>query len=153
MVRLLKKLKGKDEELTEDQDENVQKYEDYLTSHKVPELFNKLLTNLINDRPEDIQKHLIDQLEKVLYYRKNPSMQEPGYLTSEDFELMFDAYDVVGEGTVDYNCLAQSLKVAGIRDPEEVLAKDYQQVRKNSHISKPQFTLILNQEFQKRGYS
>jgi Ca2+-binding EF-hand superfamily protein len=152
MVRLLKRLKGKDEELTEDQEDNVKKYEDYLTTHKIPELFNKLLTNVINDRPEDVKKHLIAQLEKILYLRKNPSMQESSYFTSEDFELMFDSYDIVGEGYVDYACLVQALQVAGVKNPEEILAKDFPQVRTSSHISKPQFALILNQGFQKAGY-
>ena len=153
MVRLLKKLKGKDEELTEDQENSVKTYEDYLKEHKIPELFNKLLTQIVNDRPGDVKKHLAEQLEKILYYRKNPSLQEPSYFTSEDFENMFDAYDIVGEGVVDFECLVQALRVAGIRDPEEALSKDFAQVRHNSHISKPQFTMILNAEFGKRGYA
>lgn len=153
MVRLLKKLKGKDEELTDDQENSVKVYEDYLKEHGIPELFNKLLTQIVNDRPEDVKKHLAEQLEKILYYKKNPSLQEPSFFNSEDFENMFDAYDIVGDGMVDYECLVQALKVAGVKDAEEALNKDFAQVRKNSHISKPQFTLILNTEFAKRGYS
>lgn len=153
MVRLLKKLKGKDEELTDDQENSVKVYEDYLKEHGIPELFNKLLTQIVNDRPEDVKKHLAEQLEKILYYKKNPSLQEPSFFNSEDFENMFDAYDIVGDGMVDYECLVQALKVAGVKDAEEALNKDFAQVRKNSHISKSQFTLILNTEFAKRGYS
>lgn len=153
MVRLLKKLKGKDEELTDEQENSVKVYEDYLKQHGIPELFNRLLTQIVNDRPENVKGHLAEQLEKILYYKKNPSLQEPSFFTSEDFENMFDAYDIVGDGMVDYECLVQALKVAGVKDPEEALNKDFAQIRKNSHISKPQFTLILNTEFMKRGYS
>jgi Ca2+-binding EF-hand superfamily protein len=149
MVRLLKTGKFKPEVLSSDQTAKVEKYEHYLETHKIPELFNRLLTQLIHDRPADIKNHLIMQLSEIHY---NKGMQS-NYFTSEDFENMFDAYDIAGEGHVDYNCLVQALQIAGVKHPEGVLEANFPHIKSDSLVNRPQFAQILTSEFKNHGYS
>ena len=149
MVRLL----NEDGKESEKKSESATKIEKYLESKQIPELFNKLLTQVINEKPKDIRRYIIDQLNTLKYYQTNPTMKQPTYFTSEDFETMFDAYDLSGEGDVDYPCLIQALGVAGIANPEKFLKEDFPQIKTNSRVARPQFVQIMQILFDKKGFS
>ncbi|OMJ86274.1 hypothetical protein SteCoe_12260 [Stentor coeruleus] len=153
MVRLLKKAKGKNPIETQPSANIVEKYEGYLRNHKIHELFNKLLTQILHDRPVNVRHHILEQLSNIKNQIKNPSAHVPAYLTSGDFETMFDAYDIAGEGSLDYYTLLQAMMVAGVKNPEIYLKQDFPQITEKSMIGKPQFTQIMNAEFTKYGFS
>ena len=153
MVRLHKRIKGKDEVPSAQQASNIEKYQKYLAEQKIPELFNRLLTQIIHDKPKNVRQHIIEQLTAINHYKKNPGAQQPSYFTSEDFETMFDSYEIGGEGNVDYPCLLQALTIAGVNNPEKALSEDFPQIKSTSYIAKPQFANIMMTEFSKRGFS
>jgi Ca2+-binding EF-hand superfamily protein len=138
---------------TAQQKAKKEKIDSYLSEKKIPELFNRLLTKIIHDKPKDIKSHIIEQLTEIQYYQKNPSMIPASYFTSEDFENMFDIYDVAGEGRVTYHVLVQALTVAGVTDPVKALSQDFPELRPDSFIQRPKFTQVMIDEFVKRGYS
>jgi len=64
------------------------------------------LTNILNNRPNDAKTYIKECLEKLkTVHSDDPHskqiyhMPEP-FLTTEDFEAIFDSYDVLGIQTV-----------------------------------------------------
>ena len=155
MVRLHKKNKGKDEENVQsiNQGNNIEKFQKYLAEKKIPELFNRLLTQIIHDKPKNVKQHIAEQLTSIKSQHGNANAHQNAYFTSEEFETMFDSYDIAGEGTVDYPCLLQALTIAGVKDPEQALKEDFPQIKSTSMIGRPQFSQVMVLEFGKRGYS
>ena len=140
-------------EITPNQSESIEKYQIYLKQKKVPELFNKLLTRIIHDKPKNVKQHIIEQLIELKKQEKDSNLIPAQYLNSEDFETMFDAYDIAGEGNVNYSVLVHALSVAGVADPQEAVAQDFPEVKPSSLIGRAQFSHIMVAEFNKRGYS
>jgi len=75
-----------------------------MDKHRVNELFNEILSNVLQERPEDARSYILQQLKALQKhdYSKEDSlnkniykMQEP-LLKLEDFEAIFDSYDVLG---------------------------------------------------------
>lgn len=153
MVRLLKKAKGKNPIETQPSANIVEKYEGYLRKNQIPELFNKLLTQILHDRPVNVRHHILEQLNNIQNQMKRNNAQDYAYFSSVDFDTMFDAYDIAGEGTLDYYTLLQAMTVAGVKNPEIHLKQDFPQITEKSMIGKPQFTQIMVAEFTKYGYS
>ncbi|CAG9333108.1 unnamed protein product [Blepharisma stoltei] len=173
MVRLLKVGKGKDSALhsptskeavdfdmqveypvtSPEQDIEFEKINTYLNEKGIPELFNKLLTQVIHDKPENVKSHILQQLTKLRYFREHPNMQEPRYFTNEEFETMFEAYDIAGENSLPYQCLVQALTISGIVNPEEALREDFPELTEELKVSRPKFVQVMMQEFIKRGFS
>lgn len=153
MVRLLKKAKGKNPIETQPSANIVEKYEGYLKKNQIPELFNKLLTHILNDRPVNVRHHILEQLNHIRYEKEKNNALDYAYFSSVDFETMFDAYDIAGDGNLDYHTLLQAMTVAGVKNPEMHLKQDFPQITEKSMIGKPQFTQIMVAEFNKCGYS
>ena len=80
-------------------------------------------------------------------------MQEPKFFTNEEFESMFEVYDLANEGYVSYRVLLQALRVAGIVRPVESLEEDFPELNTESRVSRPKFVQVLMFEFSKNGYS
>lgn len=153
MVRLHKKNKGKDQAESAEEAVSIEKIQKYLKEKQVPELFNRLLTQIIHDKPADVKKHLCEQLTLIKNLEKEKNLQEIKYFTSEDFDTMFDSYDLAGENSVNYYCLLQALRVAGVKDPETALKEDFSMIKEDDSISRTQFSQVMLLEFGKRGYS
>lgn len=80
-------------------------------------------------------------------------MQEPKFFTNEEFETMFEVYDLANETYVSYRVLLQALRVAGVARPVEALEEDFPELNPDSKVSRPKFVQVLMFEFTKNGYS
>lgn len=140
-------------DLAPEQDEQYYRADQYVAKHSIPELFNTLLTNLLLEFPDNPKAHIHDQIKKMLYYREKSDMQQPKLFTNEEFELMFETYDLGLDGYVPYAALVQALEAVGVTSPVEVMAQDFSELNVESRISRPKFVQVLMTEFSKRGYS
>lgn len=165
MVRLSKQSKGKNAteaprapaaepvpyEMTHSQEEDYASIESYLSEKQIPELFNRLLTSIIHSKPDNVKSFVQSQLEEI---KKLSAQGQSGlYFSNEDFEAIFDSYDVAQIGRLPYSVLVQALKAVGVEYPVEALQVDFSELQLDSYISKPKFIQILTEEFAKRGYS
>ena len=75
------------------------------------------------------------------------------YFSSEEFETMFDSYDLAGVGQLPYPILLQALKAVGVSDPETAVQADFSDLGPESYVKKPKFVQILMEEFEKHGFS
>jgi Ca2+-binding EF-hand superfamily protein len=103
--------------------------------------------------PDNPKAHILDQLKRMLYYREKSDMQQPKLFTNEEFELMFETYDLGQDGYVPYFAMVQALEAVGVSSPVEVLTQDFAELNVESKISRPKFVQVLMTEFTKRGYS
>mmetsp|Transcript_21820 Transcript_21820/g.39782 ORF Transcript_21820/g.39782 Transcript_21820/m.39782 type:complete len:172 (-) Transcript_21820:1387-1902(-) len=140
-------------ELAPEQDEQFFRADQYIAKHSISELFNTLLTSLLLEFPDSPKAHILDQIKKMLYYREKSDMQQPKLFTNEEFELMFETYDLGQDGYVPYFALLQALEAIGVRSPVDVLAQDFPELNIESKVSRPKFVQVLMTEFSKRGYS
>ena len=97
----------------------------YMEGNRIPELFNEILTRIMDERPQDAKAHIIEYLKTVQKQRsEDPHCQKvyqfqdqdgniDTYLTQEDFEAIFDSYDVLNIQSVPLSYLAQALSVVG----------------------------------------
>jgi Ca2+-binding EF-hand superfamily protein len=111
------------------------------------------VTHIITDRPDNIHEYLLSQLKKQLYYRTQKSLQEPSYFTNEDFEIMFETYDLIKQGYIRFDCLIQALGLVGVRNPIEAIREDFPEVSHDSRITRPKFVQVMMAEFTKWGFS
>ena len=80
--------------------ENIQ---NYFEEHKISELFNEMLTNLLHQKPANAKHFIIQFLKNI--QKKDFSKEDPlnkniyqfpePFLGPEDFEAIFDSYDVL----------------------------------------------------------
>lgn len=111
------------------------------------------MTHIISDRPENISDYLLSQLKKQLYYRNQKTLQEPSYFTNEDFEIMFETYDLIKQGFIRFECLIQALSLIGIQNPIEAIRSDFAELSHESKVSRPKFVQVMMAEFTKLGFS
>jgi len=152
MVRLLKAGKGKNEpSLPPQQEEEYTKIQNYLQEKQLPQLFNRLLTQLIHDRPPDVKQYLMQQLNQIKYYQNHPDMEQPVYFNAEEFELMFDNYEET-ESKVDFEELLHALTVAGVKNPQQALSEEFPELSPETPIPRATFVNVLQTLFPKKGY-
>jgi hypothetical protein len=94
--------------------EKVMKYQE---EHRLPELFNEILTRILDERPNNAKYHIIEYLKTVkkqkssdplcqkVYQFKDIKGGIDNYLVQEDFESVFDSYDVLGIQSVPISYL------------------------------------------------
>ena len=75
------------------------------------------------------------------------------YLTQEDFESIFDSYDVLNIQSVPLSYLAQALTVVGVENAQEVLMSRYPELCKEDYVNKVSFVFVLQEEHNRLGYS
>ena len=61
----------------------------------------------------------------------------------EDFESVFDSYDVLGIQSVPITYLAQALQVVGVENAQEVLVTRYPELVKEEYVNKVSFVFVL----------
>ena len=122
--------------------ENMEKISSYMEEHRLPELFNEILTRILDERPENAKHHIIGYLESVKKMdTKDPFCQKvyqfqdekngiDNYLVQEDFESVFDSYDVLGIQSVPISYLCQALTVVGVENAQEILMTRYPELCK-----------------------
>ena len=65
------------------------------------------------------------------------------YLTQEDFESVFDSYDVLGIQSVPISYLAQALTVVGVENAQQILLDRYPELCKEEYVNKVSFVFVL----------
>ena len=133
----------------------------YMEEHRIPELFNELLTRVLYERPDDA-KHRIAQMlrsvqkvenrdantQRVYQIMEAADQKQNGelidqFLGPDDFESLFDSYDILGIQSVSLKYLAQAMQVVGIQEPEKILAERYPEICKDEYVNKVSFVYIL----------
>lgn len=79
-------------------------------------------------------------------------LQEP-LLKLEDFEAIFDSYDVLGIQTIPRLYLEHALKMVGCDDATAILNERYSEVMAEETINKVSFVFILAEEHKRTGFS
>ena len=137
----------------------------YMEKHKIEELFNEIMTRILDERPQDAKFHIIELLKSAkLSADKDPFSRRSykfldqngevdSYLTKEDFESIFDSYDVLNIQAVPLAYLAQALQVVGVENPQEVLTSRYAELCKEEYVNKVSFVFVLQEEHNRLGYS
>ena len=71
----------------------------------------------------------------------------------EDFEAMFDSYDVLGIQTIPRSYLEHALKMVGCDNAAHILQERYSEVMAEETINKVSFVFILAEEHKRTGFS
>lgn len=103
---------------------SLQSIDQYFEKNKINELFNELMTNVLNERPPDARQYILDSLKTLQKadFQKDDSLNKNLYkfqeqfLKQEDFEAMFDSYDVLQVQTVPVMYLEHALKMVGLEN-------------------------------------
>ena len=127
----------------------------YMEENRIQELFNEVLTRILDERPQDAKTHIVEYLKTVQKQRSNdPHCQKvyqfqdqdgniDTYLTQEDFESIFDSYDVLGIQSVPLSYLCQALNVVGVQDAAKILHERYPELCKEEYVNKVSFVFVL----------
>ena len=51
--------------------DNMEKIASYMEEHRLPEMFNEILTRILDERPENAKHHIIGYLEAVKKTKSN----------------------------------------------------------------------------------
>merc|ERR1711957_189016 len=109
----------------------------YFEKNKINELFNEIITTMLHKRPmEDPKQYVLETLKsiQVMSERERKSddplnkniyrFMKP-FLTREDFEAMFDAYDVLDVRAVPLKFLEHAMEQVGVKCPQDVIKQRY----------------------------
>ena len=91
------------------------------------------MTNILQERPVDARQYLLDSLKSL--QKQDFSKEDPlnkniykfneQFLKLEDFEAIFDSYDVLGVQTVPVKYLEHALRMVGVENSAAVLKDRY----------------------------
>ena len=65
------------------------------------------------------------------------------YLGQEDFESIFDSYDVLQIQSVPISYLCQALAVVGVENGQQILLERYPELCKEEYVNKVSFVFVL----------
>ena len=68
------------------------------------------------------------------------------FLDQDDFEAIFDSYDVLGIQTIPKSYLFHALRTVGVEDSDEIVASRYSELLDEDTINKVSFVFVLDQE-------
>ena len=71
----------------------------------------------------------------------------------EDFEAIFDSYDVLGVQTVPVMYLEHALKMVGIDNAKSVLQERYSEILAEDTVNKVSFVFVLAEEHKRSGFT
>ena len=118
------------------------------------------MTNLLAEKPADPKSAVIKMLEtmkKKNYAKTDPFNKqlyqfENQFLQQEDFESIFDSYDVLNIQQIPRSYLAHALKVVGVDQAEKVIEDRYLDLVEDDTINKVSFVFVLEQEHKRLGF-
>ena len=107
--------------------------DNYFEKHRINELFNELMTNILQERPVDARQYLLDSLKSLQKQdfskedalNKNIYKFNESFLKLEDFEAIFDSYDVLGVQTIPVKYLEHALRMVGVENASAILQERY----------------------------
>ena len=141
--------------------QSLQGIDGYFEKHRINELFNELMTNILQERPEDARQYLLvslkslqkqdfskdDALNKNIYKFSEP------FLKLEDFEAIFDSYDVLNVQQVPVKYLEHALKMVGIENANAILKDRYSEILAEDRVNKVSFVFVLSEEHKRSGFT
>lgn len=71
----------------------------------------------------------------------------------EDFEAIFDSYDVLGVQTVPVMYLEHALRMVGVDNAKQVLQERYSEITVEESVNKVSFVFVLNEEHKRAGFT
>ena len=71
----------------------------------------------------------------------------------EDFEAIFESYDVLGIQTVSVMYLEHALKMVGIENAREILMERYSEIMEEDTLNKVSFVFVLAEEHKRAGFT
>ena len=71
----------------------------------------------------------------------------------EDFEAIFESYDVLGIQTVSVMYLEHALKMVGIENAREILMERYSEIMEEETVNKVSFVFVLAEEHKRAGFT
>ena len=143
----------------------MEKIMKYMEDNRIQELFNEILTRILDERPHDAKSHIVEYLKTVqkhqsndihcqkLYQFQDQEGNIDTYLTQEDFEAIFDSYDILNIQSVPLSYLCQALKVVGVENAQQILLDRYPELCKEEYVNKVSFVFVLQEEHNRLGYS
>ena len=78
---------------------------------------------------------------------------EGSFLTTEDFEAIFDSYDVLSIQTVPISYLGQALTAVGVEHGDQIIKERYPELEQEDYINKVTFVYVLEEEHRRMGFS
>ena len=147
--------------LSDEHHGSLREIETYFEKHRINELFNELMTNVLHERPADARKYLIDQLQvlqktdfsKEDAFNVNKYKFGDSFLKMEDFEALFDSYDVLNVQTVPVMYLEHALRMVGVDNAKAVLAERYAEILAEDTVNKVSFVFVLSEEHKRAGFT
>ncbi|XP_068700906.1 EF-hand calcium-binding domain-containing protein 10-like [Montipora capricornis] len=89
--------------------------QDYLTKHKILELFENLTAQLIYERPDDPKAYMKQYLEKLKDAR-TVRRNYPCIFDDSNVKSLFGMLDVTGKGFITYEQYKQGLATLGVKN-------------------------------------
>ena len=74
-------------------------------------------------------------------------------MTTDDFEAIFDSYDVLGIQTVPISYLSQALGAVGVENGRQILKERYPELEAEDYVNKVTFVYVLEEEHRRLGFS
>ena len=118
------------------------------------------MTNILNERPEDPKGAVLKMLQSLR--KKNFKAEDPHndniyefaepFLDQEDFEAIFDSYDVLNIGSIPKSYLFHALKTVGVEESEEIMQQRYSELLDEETINKVSFVFVLDSEHRRLGF-
>jgi len=78
---------------------------------------------------------------------------EGPFLTTDDFEAIFDAYDVLGIQTVPIAYLSQALSAVGVENGQQIIKERYPELTQEDYVNKVTFVYVIEEEHKRLGFS
>ena len=113
---------------------------EYFEKHKINELFNEIMTTMLHKRPmEDPKQYVLETLKSIQVLSERERKQDDPlnkniyrfmkpFLTQEDFEAMFDAYDVLDVRAVPLKFLEQAMEQVAVKCAKDVIKQRYEEL-------------------------
>ena len=91
------------------------------------------MTNILNEKPADPKAAILKMLQSIkrMQYSKtdphNNSLYQfnTQFLNTEDFEAVFDSYDVLQIQQIPVSYMYHALKIVGVDQAEEIVKERY----------------------------
>ena len=103
---------------------------------------------MLNMIPPDYQQNVnkSDPHNKQIYEFKHQ------VLSQEDFESIFDSYDVLNIQQIPKSYLHHALKIVGVDQAEEIINQRYADLMEDDTINKVSFVFVLETEHKRLGF-
>ena len=141
--------------LTFEHKHDIKGIEEYFGKHRINEMFNEIMTNILHEQPEDPKLAILQHLQQMRTAKAPDSelnsLAEP-FLVQEDMEAMFDAYDVLGTQNLPMAYLYHAMEIVGVKTGKEIIQERYSEVLEEETVNKVTFVYILQEEHKRLGY-